>query len=247
MATVGELYSFSEEYIENFVVKVVDEDTSNPIEGVEVEIEYTGYGETSRTSTTDSNGLTDFVLVDVASSATITINVGSLSEQYTHQDGNLELYEFETSVPFSEVKTIKIADQCNENDLILTWINTLGGYEQWNFSARKSKGWDNIEKNVFNKDLFSSWDTEFISGSQDRKTLRNRWRPSITVRSQLLNENEATTISRIKLSNQVFMVQGSNLIPVQVDTGSFQYFTDREKLPNIEFKITLPEEYSQGG
>ena len=43
------------------------------------------------------------------------------------------------------------------------------------------------------------------------------------------------------------MVQGSTLVPVQVDSGSFQYFTDKDNLPNIEFNITLPEEYSQGG
>lgn len=247
MATVGELYSFSEEFIENAVIKVVDENTLLPISGLNITISFTGYGESNISSTTDSDGLSDFFLVDVnsGSSITVTIDGSPIQYEFNHQGGNLELFTVESIVTNSEVLNANIDDDCANQEYYLTWINSLGGYEFWKFTARASKGLNSISKNIFNKDVFQNWDDEFINGKRDRVVLENKWREKITLRTQLLNEDQATSLSKIPLSNSVFLIDGTKEIPVVIESGSFDFFTDRQKITELQFNITFPERYSQ--
>lgn len=247
MATVGELYSFSEEFIENAVVKIVDQNTLSPLSGVSINISFTGYGESSISSTTNSNGLSDFFLVDVDSSSSITVTIDGSPIEYnfTHQSGNLELFSIELIIPNSEILTANIDDDCADQEYYLTWINSLGGYDFWKFTARASKGLNSISKNIFNKDVFQNWDDEFINGKRDRVILDNKWREKITLRTQLLNEDQATALSKIPLSNSVFLIEGAKEIPVIIESGSFDFFTDRQKITELQFNITFPERYSQ--
>lgn len=247
MATVGELYSFSEEFIENAVVRVVSQGSLTPISGAAVTVNFTGFGESSRVSTTDSNGFTDFFLVDVLTDSEIsaTISGNPLVYNFTHQQNNLELFTIELLVTNSEILQADLDNNCANQEYYLTWINSVGGYEFWKFTARASKGIRSIEKTVFDNDIFQNWDTEFINGLRDKKILQNRYEDNLTLRTQLLTEDQANALSNLPKSSAVFLIQGNQEIPVQVNPSSFEFFTDRQKTIELEFSITLPEKYGQ--
>ena len=173
MAVLGNTYSFSEEFIENAVIQVFEEGTTTPAASVPLIITFTGYGESSINSTTDANGLSDFFLVDFDTSTAISVEVlGSpFINNFNHSGGDLELFSFEQQSTNSQV-LIGLADtECANQEYYLTWINSLGGYEFWKFTARATKGLIKLEKNVFNKDVFQDWDNDFINGKRDKKYL----------------------------------------------------------------------------
>ena len=122
-------------------------------------------------------------------------------------------------------------------EIKLTWLNSFGGWEYWNFLAKKTHGYNiRKEKNGFvERDVFQSWDTDFIAGNSQKETIRVRAAKTVTVRSQLLTEQQIEAIAKINLSISVRDVTEDTV--VIVDSKTFSYRTDGDKLHQIEFNI----------
>lgn len=132
---------------------------------------------------------------------------------------------------------------CN-NFITLRWLNTIGGWESWTFTARHSYGVDVSRPNTFNVDIFNNWDTDFITGRSSKKTLSINAAKTITLRSGGLTEDQAEGLSTLGYAIAVQTVAGEGVTggqDVEIDRRSFNYKTDREKNIELSFKITLPE------
>lgn len=125
----------------------------------------------------------------------------------------------------------------------LAWLNSTGGWEYWNFLARKTYGYDIANKTTIKNDIFQNWDTDFIAGTSEVNAIKVEANEVYVVRSQLLTVQQMNAIARIKLSIRVWDV--ANEVVVLVDNASFQYRTDSNKLNEIEFTITYPSQQIQ--
>jgi hypothetical protein len=132
-----------------------------------------------------------------------------------------------------------------DNYINLTWLNSVGGWEYWTFTARHSYGYDSSDIGRIEKDIFQNWDADFISGQSETEVLGKDVRSFITVRSQLLTKSQVDAIAKIRNSIKVQEVRSTGNVTVLVDTGSFTYRTDKDKTITIEFRITYPREQIQ--
>lgn len=122
--------------------------------------------------------------------------------------------------------------------IILSWYNSIGGIETWNFTAQKSYGYD--INNVVNakRDVFNDWDNDFSNGIIENDTLSIDANQKLIVRSQNLTLQQIEAIATIKLSPQVY--DADQQLGVLIDRSSFAYRTDNDKRHSIEFFITYP-------
>lgn len=127
--------------------------------------------------------------------------------------------------------------------LRLSWFNSVGGWEYWNFLAKKTHGYNVGKVNTIKKDVFETWDTTFIAGLTESANISIDASKQVIVRSQLLTVQQIEAIARIKISLRVRDV--SQDVTVLIDSASFEYRTDGEKLHQIEFVINYPNEQIQ--
>lgn len=133
-------------------------------------------------------------------------------------------------------------------NLNLSWLSTLPGWQYFNFQARKSYGYEVQNISQIEKDVFGTWDSNYIGAEGGREDLINEARETITVRSQQLTKDQIEAIARIRFSRKVLdMTNPYKPITVIVNKGSFQYYTDADKRKVIEFSITYPRVQIQTG
>lgn len=127
--------------------------------------------------------------------------------------------------------------------MTLAWLNSLGGWESFEFTARRTFGIEVIDTQIRNRSVFQSWPVNFTD--HDLENIRIETRDAVTVRSGQLTEGELNAIKEIRRAITVYDLD--NDVEVQVDKSSFDYFTDREKRRTIEFRINYPKTYVQVG
>lgn len=135
---------------------------------------------------------------------------------------------------------------CCGNNIDLQWLNRLGGWEHWSFTAFKTFG-DNISNvETIQKDILQDWDTDFITGQTESEHISIEANDTIVVRSQDLTIQQINAIKNIKKSIKVNdETDLNNIVTVLVDKAPFQYRTDNDKRHSIEFQITYPGEIIQ--
>jgi len=135
---------------------------------------------------------------------------------------------------------------CFKYNIDLAWLNTLGGWEHWRFTAFKSYGYDISDVNTFERDIFQNWDTDFINGQTQTDTLSLTAKKTLIVRSQDLTIQQIEAIARVKISIKVIDETDINkLQTVIVDKSSFTYRTDNDKRHSTQFNIERPSEIIQ--
>lgn len=130
--------------------------------------------------------------------------------------------------------------------IVLQWLNTLGGWEFWNFQARKTYGYNISNVQNIKRDIFQNWDVDFSAGLVQNEHLSLEAEEVIRVRTQNLTVQQMNAIAQIKFSIKVMDVTDPTRdIVVLVDKSSFQYRTDGEKITSLEFDITYPQKQIQ--
>lgn len=156
--------------------------------------------------------------------------------------GAWQIDEMEVVGPFeqlSETKTIKIDRECSNQEIYLTWKNTKGGREYFNFTAKKEYSLD-LKGETYTKDVFNDWDEYFINGDTEEDYYSIKSRKKVLVRSQLVTKSELDALVGIKKSIRVQEIKDDKLTTVIVDKGSFKIYEDRQKLYYLEFEISYP-------
>lgn len=146
--------------------------------------------------------------------------------------------EAETTV--SETKTINIDTECSFQDLYLTWKNYLGGMDYWKFTAQKDYISDVEGVTETTNNILPTWPNSYGSFADtiDKETSRTS-RDKIIVRSQNVTEDEMNAIRYIVSSPLVqIMTSKNDRRTVKVNSGSFVWKRDEDKLYAIEFEIS---------
>jgi len=142
----------------------------------------------------------------------------------------------------SEMLEVNIDDACSNQEIYLGWLNTLGGWDYWKFTAEKDYNINIEDKVNIERNIFSNWDNTFINGTTQLDTINTTAYPEIDVYSQYLNLEQLQAISQIKYSTRVVLINGDKQTTVIVDSDSITLYNDGDEdtLHTIRFKIRLP-------
>jgi len=159
---------------------------------------------------------------------------------------DIQLSSGETCI-LSEKKTFNINRECANQDIYITWLNTLGGWDYWKFTAEKDHNLNIESKDTIKRNVFANWDDAFINGDTQLDAINTVAHKELSVFSQYLNEDELNAISNIKYSPKVQVLVGDKLTTVIVDNDNILLFNDgdEETLYTIRFNIRFPDIQSQ--
>lgn len=139
----------------------------------------------------------------------------------------------------SETKTFDIECGCANQEMRLTWLNHLGGYDYWNFTAEKEYQIDILETGETSTNIFPSWPNSYgeFANTIDKQTFRNA-KNKVVVRSQHLTLSQLDAIKSIKTSPLVQIINSrQDTRTVIVDSDSFSVYADNDKTYSIQFTI----------
>ena len=137
-----------------------------------------------------------------------------------------------------EVATLVIKDELKYTPVNLYFINKLGFQQSFTlFKERKDR--INVTENVY-----QSRNGQPISGNHQFKRFNVQGKTSFSVWSGFIDETNNETIQQLLLSESIWIVEGVNLIPINIKTASNEWKTQvNERLINynleFEYSYTL--------
>lgn len=149
-----------------------------------------------------------------------------------------------TSYAISETQQFKMDCICQKQEIRLTWLNNLGGFDYWAFTGKKDDIVEIQEAMTTKKNILPTWPKSYGADADTikKQTLRVS-NKAYTVRSQFLTEDELNAISFIKSSILVQIVNSRNdRRTVLVDTDSFVKRKDGDKTFEVAFNISFTDD-----
>ena len=141
----------------------------------------------------------------------------------------------------SEQKPIKTSTECSEYTTLVRWKNDLGGWEKWNFKRFRTFKEEVSNKVEIRRDVTQDWDNYFINGDTEYDTIHQDVRKVITLRSELLTENEQEILNQIRRSIKVqILVDVDKWQTVTITGGSYELFDEDTKIREVSFDVKLP-------
>lgn len=126
----------------------------------------------------------------------------------------------------------------------ITWLNYLGGFEYFPFTAKKEFQVDVMETGQTRNNVLPSWPNSYGKNADtiDKQTFRIS-KNGVIVRSQHLNINQLEALSYIRTSPLVQLVYSRiDRRTVIVDSDSFRKYDEGDKLYTMQFKISFTDE-----
>lgn len=128
--------------------------------------------------------------------------------------------------------------------IYLTWLNYLGGFEYFFFTAEKEYQVDILETGTTKQNIFPDWSKSWgeTADTIDKKTFTTA-KNKIAVVSQYLTENQRDSLKYIKTSPVVQIVLSrTDRRTVIVDNESFKVYSENEKVFSIKFNISFTDD-----
>lgn len=125
------------------------------------------------------------------------------------------------------------------NNIYISWLNYLGGFEYFLFTSRNQYNVGIIDSGQTSTNLFSNWPESYghFADTIDRQTFTNA-KDEILVKSQHLTINQVEALSYIKISPVVQIVYSRNdRVTVLPDKDSFKKYAEDEILYSLQFTI----------
>lgn len=144
----------------------------------------------------------------------------------------------------SETLTIDVNTTCHPQDFYLTWLNYLGGYDYWNFTAQKKYTIDIISSKTQTKDIFKSWPSDFgeFAESREFQTMRGS-QDGIMAISGLITSDQLAAVKLIVTSP---LVQICNSVydkrTVILDANTLNVSEDQDKTFTVTFNLRYTDE-----
>lgn len=159
------------------------------------------------------------------------------------QLNNLSM-SLDSDAQISESLTVDYNDDCNNQCLHLTWLNNLGGFDYWAFTAKKDDIVEIQEAMTTKKNILPTWPKSYGADADTikKQTLRVS-NKAYTVRSQFLTEDQLNAISFLESSILVQIINSRNdRRTVIVGTDSFIKRKDGDKTHEIAFNISFTDD-----
>jgi hypothetical protein len=126
----------------------------------------------------------------------------------------------------------------------ITWLNYLGGFEYFPFTARKEFDVDVLETGQTRKNIFPGWPNSYGTNADtiDKQTFRTS-KNGIIVRSQHLSVDQLNSLIYIRTSPLVQQVVSRiDRRTLLVDSDSFKKYDESDKLFTLQFKVFHTDE-----
>jgi hypothetical protein len=149
------------------------------------------------------------------------------------------------AVQITESKVITVNSDCGES-VHLMWLNYLGGFDSWVFTADKEYTVDIQELGTFKKNIFLDWPKSYgtFADTIEKETFRMS-REGLTIKSQYVTEAQVDAIKHVKTSPLVQIITSrTDRRTVLVDADSFTYKKDDQDLYDITFNVIYTDEIS---
>lgn len=142
----------------------------------------------------------------------------------------------------SETKTITIGG-CNFNYLDFTWLNYLGGFDYWRFKSNSDYGVQIENTTQVRKNIFTNWPKSYGAGADTvRQETSRDSSQTIRVRAEYITMDQINDLFRIRTSPLVQIVNSrTDRRTILVDSDSFVYLQQSEKLFTLEFNCVLTD------
>jgi hypothetical protein len=147
-------------------------------------------------------------------------------------------------VQLSETLTIDVNQDCAKQDFYMTWLNSLGGYDYWNFTMRKEYSIDVTESKTQEKNIYNQWPNSYgeFADSIIKQTVRTG-NNKIKVFSQFLTTDQEDAIKLLFVSPLVQIVTSQyDRRTVLVQAGYLPVRRDQDKTRKLSFDIDYTDE-----
>mgnify|MGYP006262576601 CR=1 FL=1 len=153
-------------------------------------------------------------------------------------------YYNSSNVALSETLTIYVDESCSSQDFYLTWLNYLGGYDYWNFSARKQYSINSLEGKTQESNIFATWPNGYgeFADSIVKQTVK-RGVNIVGVSSQFLSTDQEDSIKLLFVSPLVQICTSQyDRRTVLVEEGTLPIRRDQDKTRKLSFNVTYTDE-----
>lgn len=128
----------------------------------------------------------------------------------------------------------------------ITFLNHLGGFEYFFFTAQKEFGTDVEETGETRENILPQWPATWGINADtiDKQTFRKS-RDYVIVRSQYLSLNQLEALKHIRTSPLVQIAYSRlNRVTVIVDNDSFKRYDEADKVFSVQFKVKFTNQNS---
>lgn len=185
----------------------------------------------------------NFTLVATEGSAYLYLSMTeSLGTFVTVSITNVTITVSEAEV--TEQLCIDINNECSNQDIYLSWLNNLGGFDYWKFTAYKEYIRDISNTGEVKTNIFPNWPKSYGADANtiNKQTFRDS-KKKILVQSQHVTLEQLTAIEYIRSSILVEIVNSrTDKRRVIVDSDSWTSYKDNDKLFNISFTIEYTDD-----
>jgi len=126
----------------------------------------------------------------------------------------------------------------------ISWLNYLGGFEYFPFTAKKEFQVDVLEVGETRTNLFPGWPNSggLNADTIDKQTFRNS-KNAIIIRSQHLSLEQLEALSYIRTSPLVQVITSRlDRRTLLVDADSFKKYDEADKLYTLQFRVMFTDE-----
>jgi hypothetical protein len=144
-----------------------------------------------------------------------------------------------SNVQLSDTLTIEVDSECADQDFYLTWLNNVGGFDYWNFKARKTYSIDAFNNTTQEKNIYTNWPKSYgeFSDTITEQTSRSS-RDAVTVASQFISTSQEDAIKQIFSSPLVQLVNSKyDKRTVIVNPATYRIRKDKDDTRSISFEI----------
>jgi hypothetical protein len=156
------------------------------------------------------------------------------------------LYKLQTDTfQISERLPMDIDTTCTNQSMHLSWLNSLGNWEHFVFTAKKSYEKNIDDFTVSSNSVLANFPDNFDSETYDDKIKVDAF-DVVTVRSQYVERKQLDIIAEILQSLRVqYWYSFDKKITVIVDSKKVSKYTDGDRLFAMEFDIIMPKTQTQ--
>lgn len=150
------------------------------------------------------------------------------------------------SQTLSETISIDVNQRCSFTDFYLVWLNYLGGYNYWNFNAKKGKKYsiDILESKTQDVNIYNNWPSSYgeFADSITKQTKR-RSKNKIVVTSQLLTQDQEDALKLIVSSPLVQICTSQyDRRTIILSSNSLYIRQDKDKTMSVSLTVTYTDE-----
>jgi len=159
-------------------------------------------------------------------------------------EDRIDLTYFDSSNnQLSETITVTVSEDCSQQDFYLTWLNIYGGFEYWNFTARKTYSVDVTGSVTSQKNIYTNWPKSYGEFSDTIKQQTSKQSNEVVqVASQYLTTAQEDAIKQILSSPLVQVVTSKyDKRTVLVNPGSYKIRKDQDDTRSISFEISYTD------